>query len=149
MLTDHARGKEVIKLTAWERGGGQQAGEMQSARRLGCGLRRWPQVTGSRDSTSACLASLLPTITYQWWIWLIHCCHCCLVAESRPTLCDPTDCSPPSSSVHGISQARILEWILVDVRYRKSTGIHTFRHHEMRQKEKSLIFKRWKWPWKS
>ena len=39
MLTDHARGKEVIKQSAWEPGGGRQAGEMQSARRLGCGLR--------------------------------------------------------------------------------------------------------------
>ena len=28
-----------------------------------------------------------------------------------PTLCDPVDCSPPGSSVHGILQARILEWI--------------------------------------
>ena len=27
------------------------------------------------------------------------------------TLCDPMDCSPPGSSVHGILQARILEWI--------------------------------------
>ena len=34
-----------------------------------------------------------------------------LVAESCPTLCDPTDCSPPDSSVHGILQARILEWV--------------------------------------
>ena len=31
--------------------------------------------------------------------------------QSRPTLCDPTDCSAPNSSVHGILQARILEWI--------------------------------------
>ena len=35
---------------------------------------------------------------------------CCSVTESCPTLCDPMDCSPPGSSVHGISQARILEW---------------------------------------
>ena len=34
---------------------------------------------------------------------------CCLVAQSCPTLCDPMDCSPPGSSVHGISQARILD----------------------------------------
>ena len=27
--------------------------------------------------------------------------------------CDPTDCSPPGSSLHGISQARILEWVVV------------------------------------
>ena len=32
---------------------------------------------------------------------------------SRPTLCDTMDCSPPSSSVHGISQARILEWVAI------------------------------------
>ena len=32
------------------------------------------------------------------------------VAQSRPTLSDPVDCSPPGSSVHGILQARILEW---------------------------------------
>ena len=31
------------------------------------------------------------------------------VAQSRPTLSDPMDCSPPGSSVHGIFQARILE----------------------------------------
>ena len=34
------------------------------------------------------------------------------VAQSCPTLCDPMDCSPPGSSVHGIFQARILEWVL-------------------------------------
>ena len=33
------------------------------------------------------------------------------VTQSCPTLCDPMDCSPPSSSVHGILQARILEWV--------------------------------------
>ena len=33
------------------------------------------------------------------------------VAQSCPTLCDPMDSSPPGSSVHGILQARILEWI--------------------------------------
>ena len=32
-----------------------------------------------------------------------------LVTQSRPTLCDPMDCSPPGSSVHGILQARVLE----------------------------------------
>ena len=31
--------------------------------------------------------------------------------QSCPTLCDPMDCSPPGSSVHGILQARILEWV--------------------------------------
>ena len=32
------------------------------------------------------------------------------VAQSCPTLCNPTDCSLPASSIHGIFQARVLEW---------------------------------------
>ena len=36
-----------------------------------------------------------------------------LVAQSCPTLCDPMDCSPPNSSVHGILQARILEGVAI------------------------------------
>ena len=34
-----------------------------------------------------------------------------LVAQPCPTLCDPMDCSLPGSSVHGILQTRILEWV--------------------------------------
>ena len=37
----------------------------------------------------------------------------CLVTQPCLTLCDPMDCSPPSSSVHGIFQARILECIAI------------------------------------
>ena len=36
-----------------------------------------------------------------------------LIAQLCLTLCDPMDCSPPDSSVHGISQARILEWAAI------------------------------------
>ena len=36
-----------------------------------------------------------------------------LVAQFCLTLCDPMDCSPPDSSVHGIFQAKILEWIAI------------------------------------
>ena len=36
-----------------------------------------------------------------------------LVAQSCLTLCDPMDCSPPGFSVHGLLQARILEWIAI------------------------------------
>ena len=35
----------------------------------------------------------------------------CLVAQSCLTLCDPMDCRLPGSSVHGILQAIILEWV--------------------------------------
>ena len=38
---------------------------------------------------------------------------CVLVAQSCPNLCDPMDCSPPGSSVHGVLQARIPEWVAV------------------------------------
>ena len=37
----------------------------------------------------------------------------CSVSQSCPTLCDSMDCSLPSSFVHGISQARILEWVAI------------------------------------
>ena len=33
--------------------------------------------------------------------------------QSCPTLCEPTDSSPPGSPVHGILQARILEWVAI------------------------------------
>ena len=35
------------------------------------------------------------------------------VSQSCLTLCDPMDCSLPGSSVHGILQARILEWVAI------------------------------------
>ena len=41
-------------------------------------------------------------------------CPCCMHAKSLHsclTLCDSIDCSPPGSSVHGVLQARILEWV--------------------------------------
>ena len=37
----------------------------------------------------------------------------CMHAQSCLTLCDPTDCSPPGPSVHGIFQARTLEWVAI------------------------------------
>ena len=42
------------------------------------------------------------------------------VAQSCPTLSDPMDCSPPGSSVHGIFQARILEWVTISFSRRPS-----------------------------
>ena len=38
---------------------------------------------------------------------------CVCVLSCIPTLCDPMDCSPPGSNVHGILQARILEWVAI------------------------------------
>ena len=36
-----------------------------------------------------------------------------VVAQSCPTLSDPMDCSLPGSSIHGIFQARVLEWVAI------------------------------------
>ena len=42
------------------------------------------------------------------------------VAQSCPTLCDPMGCSLPAFSVHGIFQARILEWVAISFSRRSS-----------------------------
>ena len=49
-----------------------------------------------------------------------HCLRLCMkvkseseVAQSCPTLSDPMDCSLPGSSIHGIFQARVLEWVAI------------------------------------
>ena len=47
------------------------------------------------------------------------------VAQSCPTLSDPMDCSLPGSSVHGIFQARVLEWGAIDLHEVPKTGKFT------------------------
>ena len=60
----------------------------------------------------------------RWWVLglnsslpvelkLLSSVVCVLVTQSCLTLCDPMDCSPPGSSVHGILQARILGWVAI------------------------------------
>ena len=55
---------------------------------------------------------------YTIWccVWLTHFCFESKseseVAQSCPTLCDPMDCSLPGPLVHGIFQARVLEWVI-------------------------------------
>ena len=44
---------------------------------------------------------------------VVFVCVCVQLLQSCPTLCDPMDCSPPGSSVQGIFQARILEWMAI------------------------------------
>ena len=52
---------------------------------------------------------------------LVCVCVCvCSVAQSCPTLCDPMDYSPPGSSVHGTSKARILAWVAISFSMRFS-----------------------------
>ena len=64
------------------------------------------------------------------WVenWLSDCIsRVCSVMQSCPTLYDPTDCSLPGSSVHGILQARILAWVAVP----SSRGSSQFRVEPM------------------
>ena len=48
-------------------------------------------------------------------------------SQSCPTLCDPTDCSLPGSSVHEILQARILEWVAIS--FSRGSSQHRDRPH--------------------
>ena len=45
--------------------------------------------------------------------WVAVCACILSLLQSCPTLCDPMDCNLPGSSVHGILQARILEWVAI------------------------------------
>ena len=56
---------------------------------------------------------LAPCLFAVWMLLCISSNCCCCVAQSCLTLCDPMDWSPPGSSVHGISQARMLGWAAI------------------------------------
>ena len=57
----------------------------------------------------------LLTVLRAFWVYLLGCNPAAAAAakslQSCPTLSDPMDCSLPGSSVHGIFQARVLEWV--------------------------------------
>ena len=64
--------------------------------------------------------------------------------QSCPTLCDPGDGSPPGSSVHGILQARVLEWCAPsykDIRmpHIRITGSQNFGNGEQQQCSPTII----------
>ena len=61
------------------------------------GVKAWPFFTG-------CVCANTRICIYEVEV---------SVAQSRPTFCDPKDCSPPGSSVRGILQARLLEWVAI------------------------------------
>ena len=50
---------------------------------------------------------------YFFLFYILDFLQFCSVTQSYPTVCDPMDCSPPGSSVHGILQARVLEWVAI------------------------------------
>ena len=69
--------------------------------------------TASGSRTGWTERSFLPSPCMMPSIPPLKCCCCSLVTKPCPTLCDPMDWSPPGSSVHEISQARILKWVAI------------------------------------
>ena len=66
---------------------------------------------GETPSSLRCLSYLINKLAHR---------HKVNVTQSCPTLCDPMDCGLPGSSVHGIFQARILEWVTISFSRRSS-----------------------------
>ena len=68
----------------------------------------------------SCIFCVDRLILYHWATWEALCvcvcvcvCMCVLVAQPCPTIFNSMDCSLPGSSVHGILQVRILEWVTI------------------------------------
>ena len=51
------------------------------------------------------------------------------VTQPCPTLCDPMDCSPAGSSIHGIFQARVLEWVAISFSNMYNMHIHILHNY--------------------
>ena len=73
---------------------------------------RAKEKVSSCEINGACPGHHLQTEPSRGWKRCFVCC-CRLVAKSFLSLCDPMDGSPPGSSVHGVSQARILERVAI------------------------------------
>ena len=71
----------------------------------------WPWLSGTAVCVCVCVCRCV----------CVGVCVYVLVAQLSPILCDPMDCNPPGSSVHGILQATILEWVAVPF-FRLSSG---------------------------
>ena len=73
--------------------------------------------------------------------------------QSCLTLCNLTDCSPPGSSVHGILQARMLEWVAMPssggIFLTQVLNLHLshFLHWQAGSLPLALLGKTWKWEW--
>ena len=64
------------------------------------------------------------------------------VAQSCPTLSDPMDCSLPGSSIHGIFQARVLEWGATAFSKSLSLDVYNFSDLVINLMLKALVVKR-------
>ena len=77
----------------------------------------FPTWFGKLNYSERCAAhGVKGIIFWTHWVWII--CHRFAAAAAKslqlcPTLCNPIDGSPPGSCVHGILQARVLEWVAI------------------------------------
>ena len=71
-------------------------------------------IVTSRSLTTLCKGIKIHTYLRRVWVnFIIMTCMCAKSLQLCPAVCDPMDWSPPGSSVHGILQARILEWVAI------------------------------------
>ena len=70
------------------------------------GLGRSPGEGNGNPCQYSCLEN--PTDRAARWAAVLA-----KLLQSYPTLCDPMDCSPPGSSVRGILEARLLDWVAI------------------------------------
>ena len=73
-----------------------------------CRMRRWELLWTGKLGFNAQFRALVCILICMmvWLLWFS--CYVCVWL-----FCDPVDCSPPGSSIHGVSQARILEWVAI------------------------------------
>ena len=88
-----------------------------SPRRTCCQISYYFPILHQGELSRAPLRFCRDTRCPSWQNSGVLCCMLCLVAHSRPALCDPMDCSLPGSSIHGIFQARVLEWGVIAFSY--------------------------------
>ena len=114
----------------WIPGSGRSAGEgigyplqyswaslvAQLVKNLPTMWETWVRSLGWEDPLEKGKATHFSILAWRisWNVCIVFIHSMCVRPESLqscPTACDPMDCSPPGSSVHGILQARILEWV--------------------------------------
>ena len=103
-------------------------------------ILEWVAMLTSRGSSLpryqtciSCVSCIDKWILYYCATWEAHI-SLASTAKSRqscPTLCDTMDCSLPGSAVHGISQARVLEWVSITVSVKKT--LSSLIIHELEQ----------------
>ena len=81
-------------------------------------VKHFRQAWAKKEGMGRCLCCLSVNVSKNPWVYVSNVCEsmtgvCVLVAQLCPTLCDHMDWSPPGFSVHGILQAKILEWVAI------------------------------------